>query len=120
MRAVRLICIAVLWHGHGAGIEGVRCLAASATRNNPDYLLTLWQSEDGLPQNYVISLAQTRDGYLWIGTCGGAWRGLTGCAPMSSEVARLVVESFRQMATAQAHLRQAACPLQDGSRTEVS
>src|SRR5688572_5326318 len=41
---------------------------------NPDYLLSFWQSEDGLPQNYVTSLAQTPDGYLWIGTYGGLAR----------------------------------------------
>lgn len=27
-----------------------------------------WQSEQGLPQNTVQAIAQTRDGYLWLGT----------------------------------------------------
>ncbi|MCE9671751.1 ATP-binding protein [Myxococcus stipitatus] len=31
-----------------------------------------WRSDDGLPQNSLLSLAQTRDGYLWLGT----WEGL--------------------------------------------
>jgi signal transduction histidine kinase/ligand-binding sensor domain-containing protein len=31
-----------------------------------------WTSEDGLPANRVTALAQTRDGYLWVGT----WFGL--------------------------------------------
>ena len=31
-----------------------------------------WQTADGLPQNSVLSLAQTPDGYLW----GGTWEGL--------------------------------------------
>ena len=33
-----------------------------------------WQSEDGLPQNSVLALTQTRDGYLWMGTQGGLVR----------------------------------------------
>lgn len=34
----------------------------------------MWQVEDGLPQNSVTSIAQTRDGYLWLGTYGGLAR----------------------------------------------
>jgi len=33
-----------------------------------------WQVEEGLPQNYITSIAQTPDGYLLIGTAGGAAR----------------------------------------------
>jgi signal transduction histidine kinase/ligand-binding sensor domain-containing protein len=36
-----------------------------------DYLIHVWSSEDGLPQNSVNCLAQTRDGYLWVGTRSG-------------------------------------------------
>jgi len=36
-----------------------------------DYLIQVWNSEDGLPQNSVNCLAQTPDGYLWIGTRSG-------------------------------------------------
>jgi len=32
------------------------------------YLVHVWQTDDGLPQNWVSSIAQTPDGYLWIGT----------------------------------------------------
>lgn len=34
----------------------------------------LWQTEQGLPQNTVQSLWQTRDGYLWVGTKEGLAR----------------------------------------------
>jgi ligand-binding sensor domain-containing protein/signal transduction histidine kinase len=34
----------------------------------------LWRHPQGLPQNTVRSLLQTRDGYLWIGTNGGLAR----------------------------------------------
>ena len=33
-----------------------------------------WQREQGLPQNSVRALAQTRDGYLWIGSDDGVAR----------------------------------------------
>ncbi len=33
-----------------------------------------WQREQGLPQNFVRALAQTRDGYLWAGTDDGVTR----------------------------------------------
>lgn len=34
----------------------------------------VWQTEQGLPQVSVTSIAQTRDGYLWVGTFGGLAR----------------------------------------------
>ena len=33
-----------------------------------------WQERDGLPQNTVLAIATTRDGYLWMGTYEGAAR----------------------------------------------
>jgi ligand-binding sensor domain-containing protein len=33
-----------------------------------------WRTIDGLPQNSVTALAQTPDGYLWVGTQGGLAR----------------------------------------------
>jgi len=39
-----------------------------------DYNLRVWQVENGLPQNKVTALAQTQDGYLWVGTYGGLAR----------------------------------------------
>jgi signal transduction histidine kinase/ligand-binding sensor domain-containing protein len=36
-----------------------------------DYLIHVWSSDDGLPQNSVNCVAQTPDGYLWIGTRSG-------------------------------------------------
>jgi ligand-binding sensor domain-containing protein/serine phosphatase RsbU (regulator of sigma subunit) len=39
------------------------------------YVTHVWQqSADGLPQNFVPSLVQTRDGYLWLGTQEGLVR----------------------------------------------
>jgi signal transduction histidine kinase/ligand-binding sensor domain-containing protein len=33
-----------------------------------------WQERDGLPQNTVVAIATTRDGYLWMGTYEGVVR----------------------------------------------
>src|SRR4051794_24241490 len=33
-----------------------------------------WDTEDGLPDNSVTCIAQTPDGYLWLGTFGGLVR----------------------------------------------
>lgn len=46
-------------------------LTAGATppkASSRDYLVHVWQTDDGLPQNWVSSIAQTPDSYLWVGT----------------------------------------------------
>ena len=40
----------------------------SATETPRYYLVQVWQTDKGLPNNWVSSIAQTPDGYLWIGT----------------------------------------------------
>ena len=32
------------------------------------YIQTIWATEAGLPQTSIYSVAQTTDGYLWVGT----------------------------------------------------
>ncbi len=44
------------------------------SRNLQQYILDSWQIREGLPQNTVQAIAQTRDGYLWIGTQEGLAR----------------------------------------------
>jgi ligand-binding sensor domain-containing protein/signal transduction histidine kinase len=38
------------------------------------FTIRTWRREQGLPQNSVRALAQTRDGYLWVGTDDGVAR----------------------------------------------
>src|SRR5262249_184581 len=38
------------------------------------YIFDSWTSEEGLPQNTVMAIAQTSDGYLWLGTEEGLAR----------------------------------------------
>jgi signal transduction histidine kinase/ligand-binding sensor domain-containing protein len=42
----------------------------AAASGNSDWSLRVWQSDDGLPNNNVTSLAQTHDGYIWVATSG--------------------------------------------------
>ena len=51
-------------------------LDASLDPNRPinQFLLHTWQSAQGLPQNSVTSIAQTDDGYMWLGTEEGLSR----------------------------------------------
>ncbi|HZD92972.1 MAG TPA: two-component regulator propeller domain-containing protein, partial [Candidatus Sulfotelmatobacter sp.] len=44
------------------------------TKPISQYVHTVWRSEEGLPQNSIQALLQTRDGYLWIGTQEGLVR----------------------------------------------
>lgn len=56
-------------------------LAVSASASTaPDrraaarYLVDSWQTDQGLPQNSVISMTQSHDGYLWLATFNGLVR----------------------------------------------
>ena len=40
--------------------------SARADATNSAWAVRVWQSDDGLPNNIVSSLVQTRDGYLWV------------------------------------------------------
>ena len=43
-----------------------------------EYVITGWSIEEGLRRSSVTSLAQTRDGDLWVGTFGGLARHACG------------------------------------------
>jgi ligand-binding sensor domain-containing protein len=47
---------------------------APASAASDDWFYRSWQSDEGLPDNTVYGLAQTSDGYLWIGTASGLAR----------------------------------------------
>src|SRR5215813_304734 len=54
------------------------CIDTTASESTPPdataYSRRVWRSVDGLPEDFAQSLAQTPDGYLWIGTSGGLAR----------------------------------------------
>ncbi|HWY33215.1 MAG TPA: two-component regulator propeller domain-containing protein, partial [Nitrosopumilaceae archaeon] len=39
-----------------------------------DYTIEIWNSENGLPQNTIVSICQTHDGFLWMSTTNGLVR----------------------------------------------
>lgn len=59
---------ALIWAGSIA-----RARAATEARFD-DYLTEVWQVTEGLPGNSVTAVAQTPDGYLWVGTHSGPAR----------------------------------------------
>ncbi len=60
-----LVCLASLC-SQAASVEAVTPIS--------QYIHQSWQSAQGLPQNSVLSIAQTPDGYLWLGTEEGLVR----------------------------------------------
>jgi signal transduction histidine kinase/ligand-binding sensor domain-containing protein/CheY-like chemotaxis protein/HPt (histidine-containing phosphotransfer) domain-containing protein len=63
-----LVCAVWLLLGNGA------VPARNQVRPVSQYRWDVWQKEDGLPQNSVTSILQTKDGYLWLGTMEGLVR----------------------------------------------
>jgi hypothetical protein len=50
------------------------CADAADTPDPAAFLHTTWNTADGLPQNSINAILQSRDGYLWLGTFGGLVR----------------------------------------------
>jgi len=68
------VCAGIILLAVGAGC---RCIAQGQDATNSladDWLIRTWQTKDGLPQNTVNAIVQTRDGYLWVGTSSGLTR----------------------------------------------
>ena len=62
---------ALLWRlAVGLAVALKICVASNPT----DFLTKHWTTENGLPQNSVTAIAQTPDGFLWLGTFGGLVR----------------------------------------------
>ena len=55
-------------------LSSLRCLALDPAKDIRQYVLRTWTTEQGLPQNTIHAMLQTRDGFLWIGTRGGLAR----------------------------------------------
>jgi ligand-binding sensor domain-containing protein/signal transduction histidine kinase len=49
-------------------------LSPESERSSSEYTIDSWQTSDGLPANTVTAIAQTTNGYLWIGTLNGLAR----------------------------------------------
>src|SRR5579864_7289398 len=56
------------------GLPPSVCGADDALKPINQYVHNVWRTEEGLPQNSVQVILQTRDGYLWMGTEEGLVR----------------------------------------------
>jgi len=54
--------------------SSARVLALDPAKAITQYMHDVWQTGDGHPQNTVTAIAQTPDGYLWLGTREGLVR----------------------------------------------
>ncbi len=50
------------------------CFCLLLTSAEAQYRIDRWTADDGLPQNSVYGIVQTRDGYLWLATLDGLVR----------------------------------------------
>jgi len=50
------------------------CAVVGQPKSQPEYQFDHWTTDDGLPQNAVNAILQTRDGYLWLATFDGLVR----------------------------------------------
>jgi len=64
----------IQWHWLAAMMVALGTPLAVGSVPANDYLLDVWNSENGLPDSSVTATAQTPDGYLWVGTYNGVAR----------------------------------------------
>ena len=55
-------------------LASILIILVHASPSSAQYRFDRWTTENGLPQNSVNSIVQTRDGYLWLATFGGLVR----------------------------------------------
>ena len=57
-----------------AWLGAVPGFAAALGSVDDSYSARAWQAEDGLPENRVVGVVQSPDGFLWVATQGGVLR----------------------------------------------
>jgi ligand-binding sensor domain-containing protein len=63
--------IPVLWL---AGMLALSAAGVSPAAAPPTWFTRTWQSDVGLPDNTVVGIGQTPDGFLWVATSTGLVR----------------------------------------------
>src|SRR5258707_4068003 len=66
---IRSFCAVVCWVLLASQAE-----ASASSKPLTEYTDTVWTHKDGLPSAFIYSIAQTRDGYLWLATTDGLVR----------------------------------------------
>ncbi len=60
---IRCFCVAACWILLAQGVQ-----AFDSDKLLTEYTHTVWTHKDGLPSAFIYSIAQSQDGYLWLGT----------------------------------------------------
>ncbi len=68
------LCISALYLLACIALAPATSFAESSVKPIRQYVHNVWRTEEGLPQNSVQAILQTRDGYLWLGTQEGLVR----------------------------------------------
>lgn len=70
----RWMILAFLWWLGFSALVLAETVSLDTVPLSGDYVLRVWETDDGLPQNTVTGITQTPDGYLWLATQGGLVR----------------------------------------------
>jgi hypothetical protein len=70
LRSARTAAVARVWRPRRRAIAS----QLPATTQPPAYISRISRTQEGLPENRARAMAQTPDGYLWLGTSGGLAR----------------------------------------------
>ena len=68
----------LVWSALGVGLSPGTAAAGLTSPPDSPFIVESWSTDDGLPQSSVITVLQTHDGYLWLGTLT-AWFVSTAC-----------------------------------------
>ena len=74
MHAARAAVVGAVACAFAAAPAGTQVTSRSPPTPIDRYTVDQWTTDHGLPQNSVNAIAQTADGYLWLGTSGGIAR----------------------------------------------
>jgi len=68
------VALVVLCIGLASSVAAAGSTGLDPSKALTQYNLDIWTAASGLPQSTLTAVAQTRDGYLWIGTWSGLAR----------------------------------------------
>jgi signal transduction histidine kinase/ligand-binding sensor domain-containing protein len=66
---IRLFCAVACWV-----LLALQSSASDSSKPLTEYTHTVWNRRDGIPSAFIYSIAQSRDGYLWLATTDGLVR----------------------------------------------
>lgn len=74
MKLIYRITVCILLAGMSAHAQVIPFISEKSLSPSEKYSVQAWTTENGLPQNSINDIAQTKDGYLWLATFDGLVR----------------------------------------------